>query len=53
MSEARALTNVIGNGVATIVVARWVGDLDRGKLEEELRAGPVAAEERERVLAAD
>src|SRR4030095_10263931 len=27
MSEARALTNVIGNGVATLVVARWCKDL--------------------------
>ena len=32
MSEARAITNVIGNGVATIVVAKWVGDLDETKL---------------------
>jgi aerobic C4-dicarboxylate transport protein len=32
MSEARSLTNVIGNGVATLVVARWCGDLDRDKL---------------------
>jgi aerobic C4-dicarboxylate transport protein len=29
MSEARAITNLIGNGVATIVVARWEGALDR------------------------
>ena len=36
MSEARALTNVIGNGVATLVVARWVGDLDETKLAETL-----------------
>ncbi|MEO7275995.1 MAG: C4-dicarboxylate transporter DctA, partial [Vicinamibacterales bacterium] len=28
MSEARAITNLIGNGVATIVVARWEGELD-------------------------
>jgi aerobic C4-dicarboxylate transport protein len=28
MSEARALTNLIGNGVATVVVARWEGALD-------------------------
>ncbi|MDX2153307.1 MAG: dicarboxylate/amino acid:cation symporter [Bryobacteraceae bacterium] len=34
MSEARALTNVIGNGVATVVVARWTGDLDRKCLAE-------------------
>lgn len=32
MSEARALTNVIGNGVATIVVAKWVDDLDEAQL---------------------
>ena len=28
MSEARALTNLVGNGVATIVVAKWTGELD-------------------------
>ncbi len=28
MSEARAITNLIGNGVATVVVARWEGELD-------------------------
>jgi aerobic C4-dicarboxylate transport protein len=28
MSEARALTNMIGNGVATVVVANWENDLD-------------------------
>jgi aerobic C4-dicarboxylate transport protein len=36
MSEARALTNFIGNGVATIVIARWEGELDREKLAREL-----------------
>jgi aerobic C4-dicarboxylate transport protein len=36
MSEARALTNVIGNGVATLVVARWCRDLDIEKLRGEL-----------------
>src|SRR3984893_5172884 len=39
MSEARALTNIIGNGVATIVVARWEGELDFGRLNSELAAG--------------
>jgi aerobic C4-dicarboxylate transport protein len=34
MSEARAITNLIGNGVATLAVARWEGELDR----EQLRA---------------
>jgi aerobic C4-dicarboxylate transport protein len=36
MSECRALTNFIGNAVATIVVARWEGELDRGMLEAAL-----------------
>jgi aerobic C4-dicarboxylate transport protein len=36
MSEARALTNVIGNGVATLVVAKWCRDLDATKLAAEL-----------------
>jgi aerobic C4-dicarboxylate transport protein len=29
MSECRALTNFIGNAVATVVVARWEGELDQ------------------------
>jgi len=37
MSEARALTNFIGNGVATVVVSRWEGDLDRARMGEVLR----------------
>ena len=36
MSEARALTNLIGNGIATIVVARWTGDLDVEKMNQRL-----------------
>ncbi|GKT24029.1 dicarboxylate/amino acid:cation symporter [Acidovorax sp. SUPP3334] len=36
MSEARALTNLVGNGVATIVVAKWTGDLDENKLKQRL-----------------
>ena len=32
MSEARALTNLVGNGVATIVVAKWTGELDTRRL---------------------
>ena len=32
MSEARALTNLVGNGVATLVVAKWTGDLDMKRL---------------------
>jgi aerobic C4-dicarboxylate transport protein len=36
MSEARSLTNVIGNGVATLVVAKWTGELDVATLNREL-----------------
>jgi aerobic C4-dicarboxylate transport protein len=36
MSENRALTNIIGNGVATVVVSAWEGELDRGKLKAAL-----------------
>jgi aerobic C4-dicarboxylate transport protein len=32
MSEARAITNFIGNGVATIVVSKWENELDKEKL---------------------
>ncbi len=39
MSECRALTNVIGNGVASLVVARWEGTLDRDRLRAELASG--------------
>ena len=52
MSEARALTNLIGNGVATLVVARWVGDLDEAKMHRQLERGPgfVDDEEPEAVI---
>ncbi len=36
MSEARALTNLIGNGVATVVAARWENALDETQLSSEL-----------------
>lgn len=36
MSEARALTNLIGNGLATIVVAKWEGALDEKRLHSRL-----------------
>ena len=39
MSEARALTNLVGNAVATIVVAKWVKELDTDKLQSELASG--------------
>jgi aerobic C4-dicarboxylate transport protein len=40
MSACRALTNFVGNGVGTLVIARWEGDLDRDKLKAELDRGP-------------
>jgi aerobic C4-dicarboxylate transport protein len=36
MSECRALINLIGNGVATIVISRWEGELDRVRLKAAL-----------------
>jgi len=42
MSEARALTNLIGNGVATIVVGHWCKTLDEVKLRKVLSGGETA-----------
>jgi aerobic C4-dicarboxylate transport protein len=36
MSECRALTNFIGNGVAAVVVSRWEKELDMDKMKAEL-----------------
>jgi aerobic C4-dicarboxylate transport protein len=36
MSEARALTNLIGNGVATIVVSKWEDALDKARMHQQL-----------------
>ena len=33
MSECRALTNFVGNGVACVVISRWEGELDKAKLK--------------------
>ena len=38
MSECRALTNFIGNGVATIVVSRWENELDKDVMAAELQS---------------
>ena len=44
MSECRSLTNFIGNAVATIVVSRWEGELDRDQLAAGLAAAaPMAS----------
>ncbi|KAL8205097.1 UNVERIFIED_CONTAM: hypothetical protein K2H54_000293 [Gekko kuhli] len=42
MSEARALTNLIGNGVATLVVARYCDQLDEQQMHEALSNPPQA-----------
>ncbi|OWW20410.1 dicarboxylate/amino acid:cation symporter [Noviherbaspirillum denitrificans] len=51
MSEARALTNLIGNGVATVVVAKWTGDIDSARMQRILGSeSEQEAEEPEAVL---
>jgi aerobic C4-dicarboxylate transport protein len=37
MSECRALTNLVGNSVATVVISRWEGEVTPGQLRESLR----------------
>jgi aerobic C4-dicarboxylate transport protein len=39
MSEARALTNLVGNGVATVVVSRWENELDMERMHAVLNNG--------------
>jgi aerobic C4-dicarboxylate transport protein len=51
MSECRALTNLIGNGVATIVISRWEGELDAQALHETMAHPITLGEEFERQAA--
>ena len=44
MSECRALTNVVGNGVATLVVSRWEGELDAADLRKRMEPRPADTE---------
>jgi aerobic C4-dicarboxylate transport protein len=44
MSECRALTNFIGNAVATIVVSRWENALDKDQLDAALSGHPVPSD---------
>ncbi len=54
MSEARALTNLIGNGVATVVVSRWEGALDMKKMQSHLNQETEAeADTPEQILVED
>jgi aerobic C4-dicarboxylate transport protein len=54
MSEARALTNLIGNGLATVVVAKWEGALDEDRLHRCLdRETELEADEPEAVKVED
>jgi len=51
MSEARALTNLVGNGVATVVVSRWERELDKGRMSRVLnKESEAEAEEPEAIL---
>ena len=47
MSEARSLTNFIGNGVAAVVVSRWENELDLAVLKRELSGAPDSIDARE------
>jgi aerobic C4-dicarboxylate transport protein len=51
MSECRALTNLVGNGVATIVISRWEGELDANALHETMAHPIRVGEEMERLPA--
>jgi aerobic C4-dicarboxylate transport protein len=46
MSECRALTNLVGNGVATVVISRWEGELDKARLHDALGGTPSLAARR-------
>jgi aerobic C4-dicarboxylate transport protein len=54
MSEARALTNLVGNGVATVVVSRWEDALDVNRMHAHLnRETEAEADTPEQVLVED
>ncbi len=38
MSEARSVTNLIGNGVATVLVSKWENEFDQNKADEMLNS---------------
>ena len=53
MSEARAITNLIGNGVATICVSKWEGEFDPIQYDAAMRGRPLEARELSAEVAAD
>jgi len=57
MSECRALTNMVGNGLATVVVSRWEKELTKEELNANLRKSQsladITPEEIEAELEAD
>ena len=49
MAEARSITNLIGNGVATILVSKWEGEFDAATAEKMFRTRPPAATDPARI----
>lgn len=45
MSECRALTNLVGNACATVVVSRWDKALDKTRLDAALNGTPLPLED--------
>jgi aerobic C4-dicarboxylate transport protein len=52
MSEMRSLTNLVGNGVATIVVAKWEGEFDSAQAQRMLNGEPWTDNESEAIVCA-
>jgi aerobic C4-dicarboxylate transport protein len=52
MSEARALTNIVGNGVATLVVSRWCNELNVRQMQEHLSRPSLVEEDEPEALVA-
>jgi aerobic C4-dicarboxylate transport protein len=50
MSEGRALTNCIGNAVATMAIAGWQGERDDARFQAALRSPEIVEEATERAL---
>ncbi|WP_430390637.1 dicarboxylate/amino acid:cation symporter [Dyella sp. 20L07] len=53
MSEARALTNIIGNGIATVVVSHWEKELDHASLHAALDGRPLPSSTDQASLTSD